>query len=991
MIRLLLLAVMLLPLASVGADIPRSLSQYTHQRWTDENGIPGPTFNLVQGKDGYLWVGAGEGALYRFDGVRFEKIELEGVTGRQGSIEGLVAAANGDVWTWFVLSQTFAVYRSGALRAIEAPKVSDVTELAETRDGAIWARRTGKGTGLLRYAKGEWRKFGPADGLPDDYSRSMLVAADGALWVSYFHSVSRLAPGADRFEKAFDTQGENGRISQDPSGRIWISGKRGSYPLTGPGAQGAAPPVRFPYPTANPPVPGRPMFDRDGHLWLALPFGGGLQRVTAPDPAGGNSAEEAASRVETFGVRDGLTAAVTTQLLEDREGNIWVVTEKGLDKFRAATVRVEPMLTKPTPFGDALMASSDGSVYIGESDAVYRVAPGGQPQVILKSTSTPSAICEGPDGAAWIMSSEPIVVWKGDRIVGRVPKAPAEAVIQDCAFDRHGDLWVTAKASGMFRYRDKRWEPMFGPVDRENYFPSGMTRDSRQRLVLQWGPKTLSWIDHPERTSAKLGDAPENLITVYGSPRGHVLSGSSRAFRQFRDGRVETITEAQGLHYRGVKGIAETSGGDTWTVNENFIARTRTADLDRAFAEPAFQPAVVKLSYDDGLPGRIYARAARAMVRGGDGRLWISTLLGTVWMDPERIIRNALMPPVVITSLIVDGKLHRDPGSLTLPAAPSNVEINYAGLSYANPKRVEFRYRLEGYDKDWVDPGTRRQAFYTNLAPGTYRFRVKAANNEGVWNETGAALDFEIPPTFVQSRTFLALCIALGVLLLWAIYRLRVAQVTARIRSRLEAQTIERERIARELHDTLLQSTQGLILHIQAAATNMAPGEAPRKQLEAALEHANDVVAEGRNRVLDLRIAGGQGDVRTVLQEIADATPFDPRIPVHIKVEGKVRPVHPLVLAEVKQIASEALFNIARHARAKSVKVTLTFALRELRIRIHDDGIGIAEELLAAGSKPGHFGLPGMRERAQNIGGTLAVESRPGAGTDVTLILPASD
>jgi signal transduction histidine kinase len=376
-------------------------------------------------------------------------------------------------------------------------------------------------------------------------------------------------------------------------------------------------------------------------------------------------------------------------------------------------------------------------------------------------------------------------------------------------------------------------------------------------------------------------------------------------------------------------------------------------------------------------------------VQGGDGRIWIATETGTLWMDPRRIVRSDVLPGVAITSIAYEGHLARDPVSLALPAATSNIEIDFAALSFVDPKAVSVRYMLEGYDAGWIDPGARRQAFYTNLPPRDYRFRVIAANADGAWNRTGAAVSFEIPPTFLQSYWFLALCFALTVLLFWLAYRLHMAQVASRIRTRLEERIGERERIARELHDTLLQSVQGLVLRFQSVANRMPPGEPSRVHLESALRSADEVIVEGRNRVRDLRAGDTSGDPLANLQELADAAGFDPPVPIRIVVEGRPRQVHPLVAAEIRRIAGEALFNIARHARADSVDVAITYGDRQLGVQIRDDGVGIAPSVLAQGSKEGHFGLIGMRERAERIGGALLVDSAAGKGTDVTLTLPA--
>jgi signal transduction histidine kinase len=377
------------------------------------------------------------------------------------------------------------------------------------------------------------------------------------------------------------------------------------------------------------------------------------------------------------------------------------------------------------------------------------------------------------------------------------------------------------------------------------------------------------------------------------------------------------------------------------------------------------------------------------MVRGGDGRLWIATETGTLWMDPARIVRNALPPGLAIKSINGDGRIYRDPTTPKLSAATANIEIDFAVLSFADPGRVGARYMLEGFDRDWVDPGTRRQAFYTNLPPGKYRFRVIGANNDGVWNRTGAALDFEIPPTFVQSVWFVLLCSGLALASLWFLYRLRVAQIAHRIRSRLEERIGERERIARELHDTLLQGVQGLILRFQAVAERIPVEEKSRGQLEAALAAADDVVVDARNRVRDLRGIEGTNDLCAIVEQLVAGAPFDPPIPVRIVVEGKPRPLHPLVAAEIARIVREALFNIAHHARASSAEVDIGFETRHLAIRVRDDGVGIPEHVLARGHKEGHFGMIGMRERAERIGGEITISGSSGDGSEITLSMPA--
>ncbi|CAN7213088.1 triple tyrosine motif-containing protein [Phenylobacterium sp. LjRoot225] len=1004
--RAVLIAAMLLaqPIWALAAEPPRRLAHYTHQRWTEGSESPGPVLGIAQGRDGYLWLATGEG-LFRFDGINFERIDAADGEEAQGSTSALLVARNGDVWTNFDASGRFAIYRAGALRLVKAPAVQNrIIAFAEGLDGAIWALTARYDGEVLRYHGGRWRLFDARQGLPLDDAFSMLVAADGAVWISFGNSVMRAPAGAERFETVRKTPGANGKLSQDPAGRIWLSEARGSYPLTGSGGRGPPPRLRAPYRTDDSQIRGAPMFDRAGNLWIARRYDG-VQHLASAKPTGPGSTADA--DVESFRKRDGLSSDVTNQVFEDREGNVWIGTERGLDKFRPATLRAEPELTAPAAFGDKLMQASDGSVYIGEARTIYRVAPGGEPTPILRNVREPQSICESPDGSVWIAYSRRIVVWKGGRIrqsIERPNTGSLHGIIYDCAFDARGDYWYAAGGEGLYQYKAGRWTAMFGPTDVNDFYPMTLVDDPQRRLIVQWGRRDLAWIDYPARTVIPLnfGTAPQRVsapvdfgeggpqpLTVYAPGKGDVFVAGAFGLSRFRAGRFETVWPDRRPRNRRISGMVQTAEGDIWIAFPTTLERFRSQDLDRAFANGVLPPPTVSLGFGDGLTSRTHSHTQRSIVRGGDGRLWIATETGTVWMDPARIVRDNLPPSVAIRSLTADRRFYRDPAALELRAATSNVEIDYAVLSFADPRRARVRYKLEGFDEAWLDPGARRQAFYTNLPPGKYRFRVIAANAEGVWNRAGAVVDFEIPPTFLQSRGFLALCVGLGLLLFWGFYRFRVTQVADRIRTELEARLQERERIARELHDTLLQSVQGLTLRFQSVANKMPPGDRSKELLETALMRADDVIVDGRNRVRDLRVADDRGDLAYVLKAAVDAAGFDPSIPVRISVEGAPRAIHPMVLTEIGRITGEALFNIALHAKAQSVEIAASFGEHQLTLRIRDDGVGIAPDVLAAGQKPGHFGLVGMRERAERIGGTLCVESASGSGTAVKLTVPA--
>lgn len=983
-------AMLVQPFAALAIGHSRRLAHYTHQRWIEGSEAPAPVLAMAQGRDGFLWLATGEG-LFRFDGINFEAIRPEEHGAQDDRPSTVLVARNGDVWTNFEGSRRFAVYRGGRLNLIRAPAAPDrIMALAEGAEGSIWALTAEHAASVLQFYKGRWRRFGAAQGVPRDDALNMVVAADGALWVSLCNSIIRLAPGTERFELVRETPRANGEISLDPAGRIWLSEKRGSYPITGTGGVGSPPPLRMPYRTDASQIRGAPMFDRAGNLWIATRYAG-VQRVPRPDPSGPPSHAAAQTQLESFRAPDGLSSDVTYQALEDREGNVWVGSENGLDRFRPATLQFEPALTAPAAFGDKLMEASDGSVYIGQSRTIYRVAPGGEPKPILRNVHEPQSICEAPDGAIWIGFATYMAVMKAGRIRKIGNRPVSHSIIYDCAFDKRGDFWFSAGGGGVHRYHNGRWEAIFLPVGANNVDLTTMVRDSRGRLVVQWDTHRLAWIDYPARNLLRInfGAAKPEPMTLYAAANGDVLAGGRFGLSRFRAGAVQTRWADPLSANSRINGIVRTPGGDMWLAYPKALVRIRSRDVERFFADRAFSPPVLSLGLSDGLTSRPHSHSQRALERGGDGRIWVATETGTLWMDPDHIVRNVRPPDLAIKSLVADMQFHRDPASLGLKAATANIEIDFAALSMADPKRVNVRYMLEGFDRAWLDPGVRRQAFYTNLPPGKYRFRVIAANDEGVWNRVGASVAFEIPPTFFQSRWFLALCLTLTLALLWLAYRLRVAQLARAMQARLEERLGERERIARELHDTLLQSVQGLILRFQSVANKMPAKEPPRMHLESALARADEIIAEGRDRVRDLRADEPPDGLPHLLKKRAAAAGFDPSVPIRIVIEGKPRPVHPLISVEIGRIASEALFNVARHAKASTVEITLQFAARQLGLEIRDDGVGLPADVLERGNKPGHFGLVGMRERAERIGGTFAIDSRPGSGCTVTVTLPA--
>jgi signal transduction histidine kinase len=378
--------------------------------------------------------------------------------------------------------------------------------------------------------------------------------------------------------------------------------------------------------------------------------------------------------------------------------------------------------------------------------------------------------------------------------------------------------------------------------------------------------------------------------------------------------------------------------------------------------------------------------------RSSDGRIWLATQDGVAAVNPARIPINDVPPPVHAEQIVSDGEAYEARADLRLPPLQRDLRIDYTGLSLTLPESVQFRYRLEGRDADWRDAGNRRQAFYTDLPPGRYRFSVIAANNSGLWNRKGDTLEFSIAPAWWQTDLFRAACVCAVVIALYALYRLRVARLSRQFNLALEARVNERLRIARELHDTLLQTFQGLLLRLQTAL-QLWPKDEGRRVLAEGIDQAAEAITEGRDAVQGLRASSTENqDLADALRAQGEALATSPggaTVTFCVEVEGRTRELHPLVRDDIVRIAGEALRNAFGHARPTRVEVEIRYNERELRVRIRDDGKGMDASVTKRG-REGHFGLRGMRERAKLIGGKLAFWSRPGAGTEVELSVPAS-
>jgi len=402
------------------------------------------------------------------------------------------------------------------------------------------------------------------------------------------------------------------------------------------------------------------------------------------------------------------------------------------------------------------------------------------------------------------------------------------------------------------------------------------------------------------------------------------------------------------------------------------------------------------LDVSEGVRSQSYVSVVQDVTKASDGRIWYLAYDGVSVIDPVHVPFNKVPPPVHIEQVIADGNTYEAENGLRLPPLIRNLAIDYAALSLVAPEKVRFRYKLEGYDSDWQEAGNRRQAFYTNLPPRPYRFLVMAANNSGVWNEEGALLQFSITPAFYQTTWFGIASVAVVLTLLWVVYQLRVRQLAHQFTMTLDARVTERTRIARELHDTLLQSFHGLLLRFQSVLKMLPerPVEA-RQRLESAVDQAAAAITEGRDAVQGLRSSAVQTNdlangITAIAQELtAVAATADSPI-IDVDVQGGPCDLNPIVRDEAYRIAGEALRNAFRHSGARRISVEIKYDKRQFSLQVRDDGKGFDEESVTRAAVAGHFGLPGMRERAEVVGGRLEVWSKVNFGTQIQLSIPAA-
>lgn len=945
---------------------PQGEGPYNLRAWALGDGAPADIWALAQAPDGYLLLGTG-GGLYRFDGLQFERVVPQVGRFPSNNITALLVAPDGTVWLG-TYSGRVTRLRAGRADSFGTADAT-VQQLARRADGSLWIARSGPGGGLFLLDRAGWRRLGAASGIAGGQAFSVIVTRAGAVWVATESRILVLRPGTTRFVERARVEGTV-RLAEAPDGRVWASGGR----LVGPGADLAIAPR---IPGATGPAADRMIVSRAGDLWQSL-FGGGVARMLGLARGGSPRA------LERLGEEQGLPSPVAVPIFEDREANVWIGTNLGLVRLRPVSGGTVLRLNSKRHGGVDLAATAGGGAYVSQGETVYRIGAGGlRPERVMAGPVTFLAA----DGGDLIVGEASRLY----RLRGRgwqqldLPAFPGEST--GWRRDRRGDVWIGVFNRGVFRQAGGRWRQVR---------PAGIDAAA---LHLSLEGSGDSWLYAGDRlfraTADRIVPVPPpgdqggvgEIALVSSGPAG-TLIGGELGLARLRGDRWEALDSTANPEIVGVTGILQRANGEVWINGAHGLARTTQADLDGALGHPGAVLRARLFGAADGLPGVAkQVTFKNTLVEGLDVRIWAAASNGLGWIDPARLVDNHLPPPVVIRAVIVGDRRFDDPVQLALPAGTESLRIRYAAPSLAAAEQVRFRYRLIGSDARWIDAGTVREAYYANLGPGRWRFQVIAANNDGVWNREGATVVIDIAPHYYQTWWFGALLLLALAGLLWLLYSWRLREHLARGRARAEAQIAERERIARELHDTLLQSVQGLMLRFQAAAYATDPGSHANALIESALDRGDDVLIEARDRVRALRSITGAGDPYPHLEAVAQRF-TEQGLAVTARREGPLLRLEPADIEQLLAIVHEALANAQRHARTPDADLLLQVERRRWTVEIVDRGEGLPADILASGERLGHYGLVGMRERAAVLGGTLHLCSAAGEGTTVRLVVP---
>jgi signal transduction histidine kinase/ligand-binding sensor domain-containing protein len=971
---LLLVAVMtLVEVVDARADTPGLVSGYTVSSWTLADGVPiGPIYAIVQDADGYLWLGTARGVV-RFDGARFTPWDaLYSTPLPRADALALSVSPDRTLWVGFSRSGgdvTVAALRQGRITSISAgnPPRGSTSAIVADRRGRVWAVSDDV---LYRLRDGRWDVVRGGT-LGTAVVLHVREDAAGTVWIGTRAGLFRTEDG-ETYELVEPGMARD--ASEGADGTLWVADS--AHVVR---ARGAAPQLTN--------VDGRGMrllHDARGNLWAGT-TGQGLWRLRS-------TAATTAPLVERLTTQTGLSSNVVQSMLEDREGNVWVGTMLGLHSLTPQ--ELTPVATDT--LAQALLPDHDGSMWVGTANGLlqFRQEAGAWRSRRVDDRRDIQALFRDPLGQAWARTAHGLRAFMHGRLGGAPPARDIAPLCTAGAVMVMGDSLPVASrdaSSGAERppvaavNQVSEAGPMLRPIcTTKDAVWTGGTADT---LIARHGERTLASIRLP---SPPANVSQRTIDTIFEDAEGTLWAGSTAGLWRIREGHAEQLGEREGLPAQRVMAITQSTDGFLWLAVDRgpqhpgrraALVRLHPSDVDRRAATKGPLDGYKVYDAINGLAGVAIGTATAA--RSVDGSLWFIIGGSLTVVDPRHIAHGPPRPIVAqIASATVDDRLVATASTSALAAGTRKLQIDYTALRLTGPGWLRFRYRLDGFDRDWVEAGARRQAYYTNLAPGNYVFRVQADGDGTQWTVPEARWQFTVQPAFHQTRWFYALS-GVGVLLLAA----AAAQTRVWILNRQFTATLaERTRLSREIHDTMLQSLAGIALQVQGIARQCVPQAATqREQLLALRREVEEHIREARQAVLNLRSpmlesCGLAGALREIGTRVIAP-------PARLEVTAGTISTSAAVEGELLRIGQEAITNAARHGGATDIRVDLRQESDVVRLRVTDNGGGFDVDAVTAGN--GHYGLLGMRERAERLGGRLTITSGAG-GTVIEASVPCA-
>ncbi|MFZ0200225.1 MAG: two-component regulator propeller domain-containing protein [Candidatus Sulfotelmatobacter sp.] len=929
-----------------------------------------------------MWIGTEDG-LVRFDGVRFVPwISSDGKKLPSNRIYSLFGGSDGSLWIG--TGNGLARSEDGQLVSYSAAAPGLIEAILQDPSGTIWMTRSQVGPDkrgpLCSIAGNDLQCHGELEGIPFPYAQPLTRDDLGHLWIGSSPGLCQWKTGsvhtylAPALERAKGLSGVTA-IAAGKDGILWVGMRRAGAGLgleqlvqgnwknvVTPGLDGSRLEINA------------LLMDRDNGLWIGT-VSQGLYRLHD-------------GKSDHYGSADGLSSDSVNGFYQDREGDLWAVTTRGIDRFH--DTRVESFSKREGLTGEevgSVLAVRDGTVWIGNVGGLGSFRHG-ELSAITARRGFPgrlvTSLLEDHLGRLWVGVDDGLTVYENGRFRAfQKPDGSPLGVVTSTVEDNNQNIWVEVTQPALFRIQDFQV--------REEIDPPKIPRASS----LAADPTGGIWLgltngDLAHYRQGKLETFSPNhgrIRNLFVDADGSAWAATEQGLVRWKQGELKVLNSRNNLPCDSIFAVARDNMNSVWLDSECGILEINGPELEKWWQQPDSTVKVRTLDVFDGAQPAL-TNFRPEVSKSADGRLWFANDDILQMIDPNHLVENELPPPVHVEQVIADQKKYSPRADLHLPPLTRNIEIDYTALSFVVPEKVHFRYKLEGHDTDWQDPGTRRQASYNDLRPGRYRFRVIASNNDGVWNDVGASLSFTVLPAFFQTAWFWTLCCIGAAAALWLMYSRRVRQLATQMQTRLEERLEEREAIARDLHDTLLQGFFSAAMQLDVANDSL-PADSPAKPIvQRVIELMNQVGQEGRNTIRSLRSPlRGSHDLEQALSQIGEEFPGTENVDFSIVVEGLPRLLNPIVWDEVYRLGREAITNAFRHSGAKKIEVEIEYSARHLRLIVRDDGCGIADHVLQSG-REGHWGLSGMRERAEKIGAKLLVLSRPNAGTEVELSIP---